>query len=149
VVKLFTNACTRPSTPNQRPVCEHPGQPYQASPSIEQLYTEASVPGLTSQPGTAAARARDSHPPDPGQRCGAVELQPRFSGILDTRNANFSFERLVVDPGHEFALYGTTTRILEPRLANGPDDCALESGHPSGVPESSVRNFEGVSGCEL
>lgn len=66
-----------------------------------------------------------------------------------TMNTNLSFERLTVDLGHEFSLYGKTTRVLIPRSSNGPDDCALDPvTHPE-CPKPYVRNFEGTIGFRV
>ncbi len=122
------------------------GQP---SPSIELLYTEATAPGLTSQPGTL-------------QLGEGVQMRPIFAGdvvrlnynlsyqqYLTPGNSNFSFQRLTIDLGHEFALYGKTTRLLGPRPGNGPDDCAVDLvAHPK-CPNPYVRNFEGTVGFRL
>lgn len=119
------------------------GQP---SPSIGLLYTEATAPGLASQPGAL-------------QLGEGVQIRPVFAGdvvrlkydlsyqqYLTPGNSNFSFQRLTIDLGHEFALYGKTTRMLGPRPGNGPDDCALDlAAHPK-CPKPYVRNFEGTVG---
>jgi len=119
------------------------GQP---SPSIGLLYTEATAPGLTSQPGTL-------------QLGEGVRIRPVFAGdvvrlnydvtyqqYVSSGNSNFSFQRFTIDLGHEFALYGKTTRMLGPRPGNGPDDCALDLvAHPK-CPKPYVRNFEGTVG---
>jgi hypothetical protein len=118
----------------------------QASPSIGLLYTEATAPGLTSQPGAF-------------QLGEGVQIRPVFAGdvvrlkydlsyqqYLTPGNSNFSFQRLTIDLGHEFALYGKTTRLLGPRPGNGPDDCSLDlAAHPK-CPKPYVRNFEGTVG---
>jgi hypothetical protein len=53
------------------------------------------------------------------------------------------FQRLTIDLGHEFALYRKTTRLLDSRVSDGPDDCALGPvTHPE-CPKAFVRNLEG------
>jgi hypothetical protein len=116
----------------------------QESPSIEQLYSEPSAPGLTDQPATLqlgeGIRIRPIFAKD------VVRLNYNFSYQQYIMSSNFSFQRLTVDLGHQFALYRTTTRVLEPRLANGPDDCALDPvTHPE-CPKANVRNLEGSVG---
>jgi hypothetical protein len=117
----------------------------QDSPSIEQLYSEATAPGLTNQPGALqlgeGIRIRPILAKDVVRLNYDLAYQQFF-----TPGANFSFERFTIDLGHQFALYRTSTRILEPRLANGPDDCALDPvTHPE-CPKLSVRNLEGNIG---
>lgn len=121
----------------------------QASQSIQQLYTEATAPGLSTQPGTVQLGEGIRIRPILAKDVVRLNYSLGFQQYWTPGNGNFSFERLVVDLGHEFALYGTTTRILQPRLANGPDDCALDPvTHPE-CPKASVRNFEGSVGLRV
>src|ERR1700730_10048766 len=118
----------------------------QASPSIEQLYTEATTPGLISQPGTVqfgeGLRIRPVLAADVVRLNYSLSYQQYFT----SGNSSFSFQRLTVDLGHQFALYGKTTRVLDPRPSNGPDDCALDPvTHPE-CPKALTRNFEGSIG---
>lgn len=118
------------------------------SPSIEQLYDQATAPGLNSQPGTL-------------QLGEGIRIRPIWAGDVIRLNYNlayqqfitpgsdFSFQRVTVDLGHEIALYGKTTRFHDPRPANGPDDCALDPvTHPE-CPKPYVRNFEGTVGFRV
>jgi hypothetical protein len=121
----------------------------QVGPSIEQLYTDATAPGLTTQPGAVQLGEGIRIRPILAKDVVRLNYSLTFQQYLTPGNANFSFERLMVDLGHEFALYGTTTRILEPRLANGPDDCGLDPvTHPE-CPKAMVRNFEGSVGLRF
>lgn len=119
------------------------GQP---SPSIEQLYTEATAPGLTTQPGTVqlgeGLRMRPVFMDD------FIRLNYNFAyqQFFTPGNSTFSFQRLTADLSHEFAIYKKTTRNLLPRDANGPDECALatDARHPEC--QAITRNFEGTVG---
>jgi hypothetical protein len=121
------------------------GQP---SPSIETIYTEATAPGLTNQPGTLqlgeGIRIRPILASDLVRLNYSLAYQQYFSP-----GANFSFQRLTIDLGHEFALYGKTTRVLGPRTANGPDNCALDPVTHPACPKPYVRNFEGTIGFRV
>jgi len=65
-------------------------------------------------------------------------------------SSNFSFERLTVDLGHQFALYGKTTRVLNSRPGNGPDDCSLDPGDKTPeCPKAFTRNLEGSVGVRV
>lgn len=115
----------------------------QSSPSIEQVYTEATAPGLTNQPATI-------------QLGEGIRIRPSWAGDVVrlnydlsykqfiAPNSNFSFQRLTVDLGHEFALYGKTMRSVSARPGNGPDDCTLDPVTHPGCPSPYVRNFEGA-----
>jgi hypothetical protein len=94
----------------------------QSSPSIGQLYTEATAPGLTSQPAFA-------------QFGEGLRLQPRygdhvqlnyfvtFQQFLAPGDSVFSFRRFTADLSHEFPIY-KKTRSMQPGFQNGPDDCS-------------------------
>jgi hypothetical protein len=125
------------------------GSPGQPSPSIEQLYTEATAPGLNSQPGFIQF----------GQ---GVRMTPVLASSIVRLNynlayeqyfapdSNFSFQRLTVDLGHEFALYSKTTRVIAARIGNGPDECSLDPGEKNAeCPKAFTRNLEGSIGVRF
>ena len=121
----------------------------EASPSIGQLFTEATAPGLTTQPGTLqfgeGIRIRPIFAADVVRLAYDISYQQ----YVTPANTTFSFQRLNFDLDHEFALYGKTTRLLAPRAANGPDDCAEDPvSHPA-CPNPFVRNYEGTIGLRL
>jgi hypothetical protein len=115
----------------------------QNSPSISQLYNEATAPGLTTQPGTF-------------QLGEGIRIRPVFDKDLVRLNYsaayqqyfatdNFTFQRLTIDLDHQYALH-SKTRLNEPRASNGPDACAIDPvSHPE-CPKPYVRNFEGSVG---
>lgn len=121
------------------------GQP---SPTIGVLYTEATAPGLTTQPGTFQLGE--------GIRMTPVRfndhLRLNYSAMYQQylASSNFSFQRLTFDLGHQFAIY-KTTRIFVPRESNGPDQCALDSSDKRGspCPEAFSRNLEGSFGFRV
>jgi hypothetical protein len=122
----------------------------QDSPSIEQLFSEATAPGLTHQPFYlqlgAGLRARPSFLDD------LVHLNYDFSyrPYIAVSDSHFSFQRLNVDLTHQFSLYRKSTRRLTPRDSNGPDDCIVDhtADHPH-CPSVSTRDLEGSLGLRL
>lgn len=102
------------------------GQP---SPSIGQLYTEATAPGLTNQPATLQFGEGIRIRPIWGADRVRLNYDLSYKEFV-TPGSNFSFERLTVDLGHEYALYGKTTRTeltlavkqRSRRLRGGPGD---------------------------
>jgi len=111
----------------------------QSSPSIGQLYSAVTVPGLASQP--AFAQLGEGVRFAPALAGGhvrlnyAVTLKEYVAG-----DSTFSFERLTTDLSHEFPLYLRTRRFL-PNAFNGPDDCS-ESASEHSCP-AVTRNLEG------
>ncbi len=112
----------------------------QASPSIEQLYTAATTPGLTAQP--AFAQFGEGVRIRPDLAGGYVRLNyfVTFQEYFSPGNSASSFNRLTVDLSHQFPLY-RRTRSLVALDSNGPDDCSVAAGVHScpGV----TRNLEG------
>jgi hypothetical protein len=115
----------------------------QNSPSIGQVYNEATAPGLISQPGTF-------------QLGEGIRIRPVFAADLFRLNYsatyqqyfaadNFTFQRVTVDLGHQFILH-TKTFINSPRLYNGPDACANGIDPDAKCPNPYARNFEGSIG---
>jgi len=112
--------------------------PNQPSPTIGALYTEATAPGLTTQPGTL-------------QFGEGVRMRPVwFDDFLHldynlayqqyvAPGSSFSFQRLTTDLSHQFAIFRKTTRMLLPRDTNGPDECSTDQDSEN--PECSVDKF--------
>jgi len=116
------------------------GQP---SPSIEVLYTEATAPGLTTQPGVFQLGEGLRMTPVFANAIVRLNYSLAYQQFIAPGNSTFSFQRVTVDLGHQFALYGKTTRFLLPRSGNGPDDCSLDSiaKNPE-CPKAFTRNLE-------
>jgi len=122
------------------------GQP---SPSIGQLYTESTAPGLTTQPGTLQFGEGIRMTPVLAKDYVRLNYSATYQEYI-AAGSSFSFQRLTFDIGHQFALYGKTTRILTPRSGNGPDDCSLDPGvKNSECPAAFTRNLEGSFGLRL
>jgi hypothetical protein len=111
-------------------------------PSIQQTYTEVTAPGLNYQ--TASF----------GQFGEGIRMTPSIKDRLAFNYAvtfqeyaspgsSSSFERLVVDLGHEFSLYGKSTP--KPPNFNGPDSCARTDTDPKAAcPKPAMsQNLEG------
>ncbi len=118
----------------------------QSAPSIEALYTNATAPGLSAQPGFLQLGE--------GIRIKPViadYLELNYSGSLQQfvapSNSQNTFERWTVDLNHTFYLYGYTESAPKTGTMTGPDECA-----PSGqnCPEvSRSRNLNGSIGVRL
>jgi len=119
-------------------------RPVQSSgvPSVEQIYGEASAPGLLKQPGYAqfgeGIRFRPIFAKGFVRFDYTVKFQQWAAG-----ESNYSFRRFVADLSHQFPLY-STTRSLMPHDFNGPDDCSSDPGSRICPPIS--RNLEGSFG---
>lgn len=116
----------------------------QASPTIGAVYTEATAPGLTTQPGTFQLGE--------GVRMRPVLLDDYLHLDYDLTyqqyiapGSNFSFQRLTTNLGHQFAIFHRTTRIILPRDTNGPDECSMDQDSEN--PECTVDKYAQHADC--
>jgi len=121
------------------------GQP---SPSIGALYTEATAPGLTAQPGffqigegfrfkTKSLFLNDHL---------RLNYLVTFQQYLAPGNSHFSFRRFTTDLSHQIPIYSTTRSYLS-SSHNGPDDCS--KGIDEHTCPSITENLEGSFGVRL
>lgn len=124
-----------------------PGQP---SPSIEQLYTEATAPGLANQPGTLQLGEGLRMTPVLANAILRLNYNVAYQQYFAPGNSTFSFQRVTLDLDHRFALYSKTTRVLDPRVGNGPDECSLDPSEKNPeCPKAFTRNLEGSVGVRV
>ena len=111
-------------------------------PSVQQVDTDASAPGLLKQPGYAefaeGIRLR------PSFASGYVRLNytAKFQEWVAS-DSGYSFRRFSADLSHQFPLYRSTKPLL-PHDFNGPDSCSMDPG--SLACPSISRNLEGSFG---
>lgn len=118
----------------------------QSSPSIEQLYTEATAPGLINQPPFVqfgeGIRLRPAFLADHIQ----LNYSGTFQQYLAPGKSLYSFRRYTIDLSHQFPLY-RTMRSQIPKDFNGPDDCSEDaSSHKC---PGITRNLEGSIGLRM
>lgn len=104
----------------------------QPSPTISALYTEASAPGLTTQPGTVQFGEGVRMRPVLFDDFLHLDYDLTYQQYLAPGNSSFSFQRLTTDLNHQFAIFRKTTRIILPRDTNGPDECAVDQDSENG-----------------
>jgi hypothetical protein len=122
------------------------GEHGQSVPSIETLYTEASAPGLSSQPGFV-------------QLGEAVRIRPviadylelnylgRFQQYFAPSSSQNSFLRWTVDLNHVFYLYGYSHTAPQRPGGIGPNSCAPPAEKCPEIPRT--RNLSGSIGVRL
>jgi len=117
------------------------------SPSIEQVHTEATAPGLTRQPAFVqfgeGVRVRPKLFADYLRLNYSVNFQQFVAG-----QSRYSFNRLNVDLAHQIPIYRKTTRNLLPRDHNGPDDYSENPKGDADYPQIT-RDREGSVGLRL
>ena len=111
----------------------------QPSPTIGALYTEATAPGLTTQPGTFQLGEGARMRPVVFDDYLHLDYNVAYQQFVAPGNSTFSFQRLTTDLSHEFAIFRKTTRVILPRDTNGPDECSVD--RDSENPECTVDKF--------
>ncbi|HET7106840.1 MAG TPA: hypothetical protein VFI38_08520 [Candidatus Acidoferrum sp.] len=115
------------------------------SPSIENLYTEATAPGLTAQPGFLQLGEGIRLRPVFWNDIVHLNYNIAYQQFIAPGDSHFTFQRVNVDLGHDFALYHATTRFGTARDANGPDECSIEQS--GGVTRCGLVKQEQVANC--
>jgi len=122
------------------------GNHNESSPSIEQLYTSVTAPGLSGQPSFFQAgegiRLKPQFLDDHIQ----LNYFALFQQFVSPSNSVNSFRRFSVDLAHTFPLY-RSVQSARPKDTNGPDDCARGLSDQTCPPIS--RNRQGSIGLRL
>ncbi len=120
----------------------------QPSPSIEQIYTPASAPGLDHQPFSLQLGAGVRMRPSALNNLLHFNYDVAYRPFFAVSDSKLSFQRLTVDLYQEISLYHTNIRVA--RDTNGPNDCLIDptADHPR-CPKVSVRNREGSLGVRV
>jgi len=122
------------------------------SPSIEALYTDATAPGLATQPGFLQLGEAIRIRPIFFEDLLHLNYQLTYQQFFAPSNSTFSFQRVNLDLSHSFALYKSTTRFYLPRDANGPDECSINRlGDYEGCSldhNAQVANCEAANGTD-
>jgi hypothetical protein len=119
----------------------------ESTPSIEHLYTNASAPGLASQPGFVQLGEGFRLKPTLFNDRLRFNYLVNFQQFFAPSDSLYSFRRWTVDLGHEVPLYGHS-QSAAPKDTNGPDECAQAVGSQC-PPVSYSRNRNGTVGLRL
>jgi len=122
------------------------GENGQSYPSIESVYTNASAPGLNSQPAFMQFGEGVRVKPVFGDRL-QLNYLANYQQFFAPSNSRNSFQRWTLDLTHIFYLYGYTKSAPRNADLSGPDRCAPPG---QGCPEvSHTRNLNGSIGMRL
>jgi len=119
------------------------GEHGQSAPSIETMYTDATAPGLNSQPGFAQLGEGLRIKPAIGNL--QLNYMGKFQQFFAPSSSHDSFLRWTVDLDHTYSLYGTSQ--LAPSGELGPDSCAHGDDPCPEIPHT--RNLNGSIGVRL
>lgn len=100
---------------------------HESSPSIEQIFTESTAPGLATQP--AFVQLGEGVRVEPALLNDHVRLDylAQFQQFLAPSDSHYSFRRFAVDLDHTIPLY-RSSGTYGPKPVNGPDECAASLG---------------------
>lgn len=122
------------------------GEQSSSVPSIENLYTSATAPGLNSQPGFVQLGEGFRIAPVFGDRF-ELNYMGNFQQFFAPSNSQNSFLRWTADLNHTFYLYGYTKSAVTSTGADGPDECSRGEEKCPGVARSA--NLNGSVGFRL
>jgi hypothetical protein len=121
------------------------GNHRESSPSIEQIYTNASAPGLATQPGFAQLGEGIRMKPALFNDHLQLNYLVNFQQFLAPSSSTYSFRRWTVDLDHAFPLY-KNSQSVKPKDTNGPDECSQSANDEKCPSISYSRNREGTIG---
>jgi hypothetical protein len=100
---------------------------HESSPSIEQVFTEATAPGLLTQP--PFVQLGEGIRIEPALLNDHLQLDylAQFQQFIAPSDTRYSFRRFTADIDHTFPLY-RNSGSYGPRPTNGPDECAASLG---------------------
>jgi hypothetical protein len=115
--------------------------------SIEQLYTDATAPGLADQP--AFGQFGQGIRMEPSYLRNHVKLNYSFTlQEYVAPGSKSSFRRIVLDLAHEFPLYSTSTAPAHLPF-NGPDSCSQDGTSADCPPPTRSSNRQGSFGIRF
>ncbi len=122
------------------------GERGQSVPSIETLYTDATAPGLTNQPGFVQLGEGLRIKPVIGDRF-ELNYLGEFQQFFAPSSSHNSFLRWTVDLNHTYYWYGYTRTAPKGTETLGPDSCAPSGETCPKIPHT--RNLNGSIGVRL
>jgi hypothetical protein len=117
------------------------GDEGQTAPSIETLYTNATAPGLTSQPGFVQLGEGFRIEPVLFKDHFQLNYLGSFQQFFAPSSSTNSFLRWTADLNHTFYLYGYSKSGAKNTDATGPDECASNGAKCPEIPRT--RNLNG------
>ena len=103
------------------------GNHSESSPSIEQLFTEATAPGLVTQPPFVQLSEGVRLEPALLNNHLRIDYLAEFQQYEAPTDSHYSFRRYTIDLDHTIPLY-RNSNSYSPKTFNGPDDCAATLG---------------------
>ena len=100
---------------------------HESNPSIEQIFTEATAPGLASQPGFVQLGEGARLEPALFNDHLRLDYLAEFQQFMAPSDPHYSFRRFTADLDHTIPFY-RNSGSYGPKPTNGPDECAATLG---------------------
>jgi hypothetical protein len=100
---------------------------HESSPSIEQIFTESTAPGLTTQPSVLQLGEGVRFEPTLINDHLKLDYLAQFQQFVAPSDTHYSFRRFTADVDHTIPLY-RNSGSYDPKPTNGPDECAASLG---------------------
>ncbi len=119
--------------------------PGEASPSIEQLYTPVTAPGLGQQRTYVQIGGGARIRPSAFNNALHFDYDVNYKPYFDVSGPAFTFQRLTFNAYQEYSIHHSSPRVQ--RDTNGPDNCALDpAADVPRCPRPGLRSEEGIIG---
>ena len=122
------------------------GKNGESVPSIDAVYTNATAPGLSSQPGFVQMSQGVRIKPDTGDYL-KLNYTGKFEEFFAPSSSTNSFLRWTADLNHTFYLYGNAKSATTDTDQHGPDSCAHVNDKCPEIPHT--RNLSGFITARL
>jgi hypothetical protein len=103
------------------------GNHNESAPSIEQIFTEATAPGLATQPAFVQLGEGARLEPKLFNDHLQINYLAQFQQFVSPSDSHYSFRRFTADLSHTIPLY-RNSGSYGPKSTNGPDECAVALG---------------------
>jgi len=115
----------------------------QPSPSIEQIYTPVTAPGVNEQPFFLELGAGVRMRPAALNNRVHFDYDVAYRPFFAVSDSNFSFQRLTADLNQEISLYRSNMRVA--RDTNDPNNCRIDpTSRNSSCPKMNSTSLEGT-----
>lgn len=120
----------------------------ESSPSIEQFYSSAAIPGLGKDRSFAQLGVGVRARPSAFNNALHFDYDFGYRPYFSIAYSSLSFQRLTINAYQEYSLHHSSPQVQ--RQTNGPDDCTLDAAATNKqCPKPGLRSMEGTIGFRV